>query len=73
MLTLKHRGVIDFEAMLFALSLLAVALFVPRAAALYINGTTVAPCNSPLYCYGNILHEIQLAHPFTDSKTFVDL
>lgn len=42
---------------------------------LYINQTSgvIAPCDSPLYCYGQILNEIQLARPFEDSKTFVDL
>jgi alpha,alpha-trehalase len=43
------------------------------AAALYINGSIIAPCDSPLYCYGDLLREIELARPFADSKTFVDL
>ena len=41
--------------------------------ALYINGSVIAPCDSPIYCHGDILKEIELAHPFTDSKTFVDM
>lgn len=41
--------------------------------ATYYNGSDAAPCDSPLYCYGQILQEIQLARPFTDSKTFVDM
>jgi alpha,alpha-trehalase len=43
------------------------------AAALYTNGSVTAPCNSPIYCYGDLLREIELARPFADSKTFVDL
>ncbi|KAL5119174.1 hypothetical protein ACEQ8H_002882 [Pleosporales sp. CAS-2024a] len=43
------------------------------ASALYINGSVIAPCDSPLYCYGEILSQIELARPFSDSKTFVDL
>jgi alpha,alpha-trehalase len=45
----------------------------PLANALYINGSVVAPCDSPIYCYGDLLREIELARPFADSKTFVDL
>lgn len=43
------------------------------AQALYINGSVIAPCDSPIYCYGDLLREIELARPFEDSKTFVDL
>jgi alpha,alpha-trehalase len=45
------------------------------AAALYINESTgvIAPCDSPLYCYGPVLQAIEFARPFLDSKTFVDL
>jgi alpha,alpha-trehalase len=43
------------------------------ATALYINGSVTAPCESPLYCHGEILREIQLAGAFEDSKTYVDL
>ena len=43
------------------------------AAALYQNGSVSAPCDSLLYCQGEILRAIQLAAPFDDSKTFVDL
>ncbi|KAF1816924.1 trehalase-like protein [Eremomyces bilateralis CBS 781.70] len=46
---------------------------IPFVFALYENGTVIAPCDSPVYCHGDILHEIELAQPFTDSKTFVDL
>lgn len=42
-------------------------------AGLYINGSVIAPCDSPVYCYGDLLREIELARPFADSKTFVDL
>lgn len=45
----------------------------PLAASLYINGSVIAPCDSPIYCYGDLLREIELARPFEDSKTFVDL
>ncbi|KAF1960552.1 trehalose [Byssothecium circinans] len=45
----------------------------PLASALYQNGSVIAPCDSPIYCYGDILREIELARPFADSKTFVDL
>lgn len=57
----------------FGSLLLAAALQVRIASALYVNGTTIVPCDSPIYCYGDILREIELARPFTDSKTFVDL
>ncbi|KFY19327.1 hypothetical protein V493_08015 [Pseudogymnoascus sp. VKM F-4281 (FW-2241)] len=43
------------------------------ADALYQNGSVIAPCDSPIYCHGQLLHEIELARPFEDSKTFVDL
>lgn len=43
------------------------------ATALFNNGTVIAPCNSTLYCYGEILKGIELAAPFSDSKTFVDM
>ncbi|KAI2464354.1 glycoside hydrolase family 37 protein [Annulohypoxylon bovei var. microspora] len=40
---------------------------------LYQNGSTITPCDSPLYCQGDVLKQIELAQPFSDSKTFVDL
>ena len=43
------------------------------AQALYINGSVIAPCDSPIYCHGAILEAIELARPFSDSKTFVDM
>ncbi|KAK7217542.1 hypothetical protein V2G26_005545 [Clonostachys chloroleuca] len=43
------------------------------ANALYTNGSVVAPCDSPIYCYGELLKQIELAQPFSDSKTFVDM
>ncbi len=49
----------------------AVAL-VPIAHALFINGSVITPCDSPLYCQGDILKQIELAAPYSDSKTFVD-
>ncbi|KAL2261238.1 hypothetical protein VTK26DRAFT_4529 [Humicola hyalothermophila] len=51
----------------------ALAAFGSGAAALYINGSVTAPCDSPLYCHGEILKAIELARPFSDSKTFVDM
>ncbi|KAG6042084.1 hypothetical protein E4U41_006205 [Claviceps citrina] len=41
--------------------------------ALYSNGSVIAPCDSPIYCYGDILKQVELARPFSDSKTFVDM
>jgi alpha,alpha-trehalase len=52
---------------------LIASLGAPLASALFINGSVIAPCDSPLYCQGDILREIELARPFEDSKTFVDL
>jgi len=47
--------------------------FISLTTALYINGSVIAPCDSPLYCQGDVLRQIELARPFSDSKTFVDL
>ncbi|KAI0109643.1 Six-hairpin glycosidase-like protein [Nemania sp. FL0031] len=41
--------------------------------ALFQNGSTFTPCDSPVYCNGELLKQIELARPFSDSKTFVDL
>ena len=30
-------------------------------------------CFSPIYCYGDLLHTVQMASIFSDSKTFVDM
>jgi len=51
----------------------AVLAVAPLVSALYQNGSVIAPCDSPIYCYGDLLKEIELARPFADSKTFVDL
>lgn len=51
----------------------SIAAALPVANALYQNGSIIAPCDSPIYCHGEILTEIELARPFTDSKTFVDM
>lgn len=40
---------------------------------IFYHGGDIAPCGSPLYCYGPVLEEIQLAKPFVDSKTYVDM
>lgn len=45
----------------------------PLSHGLYTNGSVIAPCDSPIYCHGDILREVELAHPFSDSKTFVDM
>ncbi|ROT34791.1 periplasmic trehalase [Sodiomyces alkalinus F11] len=51
-----------------------VALMPPFARAqLFQNGSVTAPCDSALYCHGDILSQVQLARPFHDSKTFVDM
>ncbi|KAH6604373.1 trehalase precursor [Trichoderma cornu-damae] len=52
---------------------LAIATTLPVVDALYVNGSVVAPCDSPIYCHGDILREVELARPFSDSKTFVDM
>lgn len=49
------------------------AVLAPTATALYVNGSVTTPCDSPLYCQGDILKAIELAQPFSDSKTFVDM
>ncbi len=54
-------------------SIALVALSATVVRALYKNGSVTAPCDSPIYCHGDILKEIELAHPFPDSKTFVDM
>ena len=56
-----------------AAALAALASLVSNVDAIYINGSVIAPCDSPLYCQGEILKAIELARPFSDSKTFVDM
>ncbi|KAI0404946.1 Six-hairpin glycosidase-like protein [Xylaria palmicola] len=46
---------------------------VSPARALFQNGSTFTPCDSPVYCHGELLKQVELARPFSDSKTFVDL
>ncbi|KAJ2557857.1 hypothetical protein EV175_001086 [Coemansia sp. RSA 1933] len=29
------------------------------------------PCDSPIYCHGDLLHAVQMAHIYADDKTFV--
>ena len=53
--------------------LAAIATSFTTASALWTNGSVIAPCDSPIYCHGDILEEIQLAHVYEDSKTFVDM
>lgn len=38
-----------------------------------IQNHTSFSCDSPIYCEGDILHTVQLAKIFSDSKTFVDM
>lgn len=59
--------------MRFATSVRGLAALAAPAAALYVDGNVTAPCDSPIYCHGDLLKAIQLAKPFADSKTFVDL
>ncbi|KAK9502158.1 hypothetical protein O3M35_012745 [Rhynocoris fuscipes] len=35
--------------------------------------TLPPPCSSEIYCYGQLLHTIQMAALYSDSKTFVDM
>ena len=49
------------------------AASVSAVSAIYVDGNITAPCDSPVYCHGEMLHQIQLAKPFDDSKTFVDM
>ncbi|RTE70816.1 hypothetical protein BHE90_014775 [Fusarium euwallaceae] len=49
------------------------AASVTAVSALYVNGSVIAPCDSPIYCHGDILEQVELAQPFSDSKTFVDM
>lgn len=51
----------------------AIAASATAVTALYTNGSVIAPCDSPIYCHGEILEQIELAQPFSDSKTFVDM
>ncbi|KAF2453737.1 Six-hairpin glycosidase-like protein [Lineolata rhizophorae] len=57
----------------FGVAASALSSFTSLATALYVNGSVVAPCDSPIYCHGELLRAIELAQPFSDSKTFVDL
>ncbi|KAL2752293.1 glycoside hydrolase family 37 protein [Sodiomyces alcalophilus JCM 7366] len=55
--------------------LASVAAFISAFARpqVFEDGSVTAPCDSALYCHGDILSQIQLARPFDDSKTFVDM
>lgn len=46
---------------------------VSPACALFQDGSDFTPCESPVYCHGELLKQVELARPFSDSKTFVDL
>lgn len=41
--------------------------------AVAIENHTSYSCDSPIYCDGDVLHTVQLARIFSDSKTFVDM
>ncbi|VUC26789.1 unnamed protein product [Clonostachys rosea] len=58
---------------LFTRAAALTAALAATANALYTNGSVVAPCDSPIYCHGELLKQIELAQPFSDSKTFVDM
>jgi len=55
--------------------LLALTAAAQPAHALFVDskGNITAACDSPIYCYGELLHSVSLAQPFKDSKTFVDM
>ncbi|KAG2194897.1 hypothetical protein INT47_010639 [Mucor saturninus] len=38
-----------------------------------IDSHTTYTCDSPIYCKGDLLHTVQMARIFSDSKTFVDM
>ncbi|UKZ81385.1 hypothetical protein TrVFT333_009157 [Trichoderma virens FT-333] len=61
------------QSLVTALLAIPLAIQVHVVNALYTNGSVIAPCDSPIYCHGDILREVELAHPFSDSKTFVDM
>lgn len=67
------RGMVSSVARTTAAIAAATLFLAQPATALFNNGTVIAPCNSTLYCYGDILKSIELAAPFSDSKTFVDM
>ncbi|ODA80388.1 hypothetical protein RJ55_03346 [Drechmeria coniospora] len=67
---LPHENIMSSPLRLLVLAAAAAA---PAVTALYVNGSTVVPCDSPIYCHGDILREVELARPFSDSKTFVDM
>lgn len=56
-----------------ATTVAVVAAVAPLTDALFNNGSVITPCDSIIYCQGDILKEIELAKPFSDSKTFVDM
>ncbi|KAL7934590.1 glycoside hydrolase family 37 protein [Trichoderma chlorosporum] len=63
----------SLQSLVTVLLATTLALHVHIASGLYTNGSVIAPCDSPIYCHGDILREVELAHPFSDSKTFVDM
>ncbi len=56
-----------------ATAAVAATAWVTLSSALYINGSVTTPCDSILYCQGDILKQIELAQVFSDSKTYVDM
>ncbi|KAI1350152.1 Six-hairpin glycosidase-like protein [Xylaria sp. FL0043] len=64
-----------YMASMQRLAATAAVLFagVSPAWALFQNGSAITPCDSPIYCTGELLKQVELAQPFSDSKTFVDL
>ncbi|PSS03696.1 Six-hairpin glycosidase-like protein [Coniella lustricola] len=56
-------------------SLVALGFLPSGVVAIYHYGNNSAPCDSPLFCFGPVLHDVQMGQPrvFDDSKTFVDM
>lgn len=58
---------LSIEMKLFPLIVFALFLDATRATSL------PPPCNNGIYCYGRLLHTVQVAKIFRDSKEFVDM
>nr|CAD7452624.1 unnamed protein product [Timema tahoe] len=54
---------------MFSLRPLLVAVLVVIAA----GQDLPPPCDSEIYCYGDLLHTVQMSEIYSDSKTFVDM
>ncbi|XP_021931902.1 trehalase-like isoform X3 [Zootermopsis nevadensis] len=56
-----------------ACSMSAVCLVCGLLLALVCVSCLPPPCDSDIYCYGDLLHVVQMSNIFPDSKTFVDM